>query len=71
MILQWGSSVDCLTLGSNKYCFKSPEACFHLLWAFDGDENQYITGVFLSGSVSKDIGCADLHKAALSQQNCF
>lgn len=54
-----------------KYCLKSAEACFHLLWAFDGDEKQYITRGFLSVSVSEDIDGVNLHKAALSQRNCF
>lgn len=56
VIRQWGSTMDCLVLENIKYCLKSAEVCFPLLWAFDGDENQCITRSFRSGSVSEDIG---------------
>lgn len=56
VILQWGSSMECLTLGNIKYCLKSAEACCPLLWAFDGDEKQYIARGFLLGCISEDTG---------------
>jgi len=68
VILQWGSSMGCLTLGNFKYCLKSPEACFPLFWAFDGDENQCITRGFLSISISEGIGGFQSCEFA---QSCF